>query len=203
VPQQLLLPQEGAGVTAIVIGGAAGAPLVVRVAPYASEPAPCEAVIGVAVRDPALAAAMTRAIVDAVASVAGAAMADVAVGDAGALPSVDSAAGSPLPTLRVRSRKRLAARAADAAGAIAIVPVTARNARHLIAIIDAARAAGACGIQLVWDGATPPPRATVERHVFAALEHARATPAASPVVLAARASPAAALQLVIAVKGSR
>lgn len=169
--------------TAIRFGAAD--PLVVRVAPYTGAPAPREApheaTIGVAVGDPALAAALTRAIGDALA------------GAAHALPA--------LPILAVRSRKRLAARAAQAAGAIVIVAVTARNARHLVALVEAARAAGARGVQLVWDGEAPP-RAAVEHHVFAALEHARATPAAPPVVLAAHAAPAAALALVIAAKGS-
>jgi hypothetical protein len=100
-------------------------------------------------------------------------------------------------TVRARSRKGLAREASRLGGAIAIVRVTARNARHLAALVAAARAAGALGVQLVWDGADPP-RAAIEHHVFAALEHARATPGEPPVVLAITDQPAAALRFLIA-----
>jgi len=160
-----------------------GASLVVRVAPY---PGPAgnrtarEAKIGVAVADPALAQALTT-------SVAAAIQAAVA----------ESKPPEHTRTVRLRSRKRLAREAGQITGAIAIVPVTARNARHLVEFVDGIRAAGAIGVQLVWDGATPP-RATVERHVFAALERARATPNDPPVVLATSDQPASALHLLIA-----
>lgn len=132
--------------------------------------------VQIAVADPELAAALAAQI--------GAAMRAVAA--------------EPRPVLarvHVRSRRRLAARAAELPGAIAMIGVTANNARHLVALVDAARAAGAAGIQLVWDGQGAAAR---ERHVFAALEHARATPAAAPVVLAPDDDPAAALALAIA-----
>jgi hypothetical protein len=99
--------------------------------------------------------------------------------------------------VRLRSRRSIARDPARLAGAIAVVPVTARNARHLVALVDAARAAGAVGVQLAWDGGTPP-RADAERHVFAALERARATPGEPPVVLAAGEAPVSALHVLIA-----
>jgi hypothetical protein len=142
------------------------------------------AVVRVAIADPALAEAVAEAIAGALA---------VDAGDG--VPAVPS-----VPTLRVRSRRRLArliAASDGVRGAIAIVAVTARNARHLVELIDQLRAAGAAGIQLVWDGASPP-RVEVEAHVFAALERARAAPAASPVVLAADEAPAAALRFLVA-----
>jgi hypothetical protein len=185
----------------VVTGCAPASPaasLVVRVAPYAAAPpVGPEAAIGVAIGDPVLAGALT----DAVAAAVAAAVADIFAG----------ARMSEIRTVAIRSRKALARVAGALPGAIAIVAVTAGNARHLIALVDQLRAAGAAGIQLVWDGATPP-RAEVERHVFAVLEHARATPAAPPVVLAApppappptalagtpHPAPAAALLLLIA-----
>jgi hypothetical protein len=95
------------------------------------------------------------------------------------------------PTVLLRSRKRLAERLTELAGAIAIVGVTPRNARHLVEIIDRLRAAGVVGIQLVWDGAGH------DKHVFAALERARSQPAAAPVVLATTIEPAPALRLLV------
>lgn len=206
--------REGPRVIDVVTDRAPASPaasLVVRVAPYAAPsaeppaeasgplteaPAPSadasaeppvgpEAAISVAIGDPVLAGALT----DAVAAAVAAAVAD---SFAGARPSE-------IRTIAIRSRKALARVAGELAGAIAIVAVTARNARHLIALVDQLRAAGAAGIQLVWDGATPP-RAEVERHVFAVLEHARATPAAPPVVLAA--SPPTAPPVVLAATSS-
>jgi hypothetical protein len=214
--EQLLLPQEGAVVidpaeeaprsgvgspttwpafvkvvagTAPVPGAPPGdrtdAPLVVRVAPYtAGGGAAREAQVGIAIADPALAQAITAAVTAAVTA---------AICDAGP----DRAPADRAPTVRLRSRKRLARLAGRLTGAIAIVPVTARNARHLVALVDGIRAAGAAGVQLVWDG-TQPPRAAVERHVFAVLERARATPNDPPVVLATSDPPAAALHLLIA-----
>lgn len=162
------------------------AALVVRVARHADadlagRASAREASIGVAVADPVLAEALTTAVAEALRS---------------AVPAREPP-GLPPRTVRLRSRKRLARTAGQLAGAIAIVPVTARNARHLVELVDGIRAAGALGIQLVWDGALPP-RAQVEHHVFAALERARATPNEPPVVLAASEHPAPALHLLIA-----
>ena len=157
-----------------------GGGLVVRIA---AERGPA-AQIAVAVADPELARAVTEAI--------SAALADTAAQLAAATEQVAAA-----PVVRLRSRKGVVRESARVAGAVAIVPVTARNARHLAALIDGIRAAGALGIQLVWDGATPP-RAEVERHVFAALERARATPGQPPVVLAPSVEPATALHILVA-----
>lgn len=136
--------------------------------------------VRIAVRDPALADAIAAHIARATRE----------------LPQ----AGPALPVVAVRSRKTLLRRAGELAGAIAIVRVTERNARHLIAIVDRARAAGAAGIQLVWDGELPP-RAAVERHVFEVLEHARATGKLAPVVLSARLDVEASLATLIAHRG--
>jgi hypothetical protein len=154
------------------------APLVVRVARAPHPAADLEAAIRVAVADEPLA----RALVERIA---------VAVRAAAALSP------EPLPVVQLRSRKALAALAPQLAGALAIVPITPRNARHLPELVDGIRAAGAAAVQLVWDGATPA-RARVERHLFAALERARATPAGPPVIVAQTAQPAAALPLLIA-----
>jgi hypothetical protein len=202
VHEQLLLSQEGAGVSdptsersaprgaaplvAVVTNAAppsealAGASLVVRVAPYAARAAAREARIGVAIADPARAQAVAAAVAEAIRA-------------AGASAAPDRAAR----TVRLRSRKRLARIAGELTGAIAIVPVTARNARHLVALVEGVRAAGAIGVQLVWDGELPP-RAEVEPHVFAALERARATPDQPPVVLATSDRPVPALHLLVA-----
>ena len=104
------------------------------------------------------------------------------------------------PLVTLRSRKRLAEIAATLAGAIAIVPITLRNARHLVELTDGIRAAGAAGIQLGWDGADRP---LLERHVFAVLEHGRATPGAAPIVLAPTREPAAALRILVAHRRQR
>jgi hypothetical protein len=182
LPQQLLLSQEGAVVIDIAVGGS----LVVRVGSYA-DPLPAgadTARIAVGVADPELARALTAAMADAVAGAMSAVATETERADAA-------------PVVRLRSRKAVARESGRLAGAIAVIPVTARNARHLVALVDGVRAAGAIGVQLVWDGAAPP-RAEVERHVFAALEHARATPGDPPVVLATTDQPVTALHVVIA-----
>jgi hypothetical protein len=199
-------------VTGDATAAAPGGALVVRVAPYTGQLAAREATVGVAVADPALAEALIAAIARAVRDAAQATEPPVGAGAvhdtaqatepsarAGAVRDAAHATEPPAPvrTVRVRSRKGLARDAGQLGGAIAIVPVTPRNARHLIALVDGARAAGALGVQLVWDGVDPP-RATVEHRVFAALEHARATPGAPPVVLAACDRPAPALCFLIA-----
>jgi hypothetical protein len=140
--------------------------------------------IAVRVADPALARALEVAIAGAIAGAAdelGEAIADA----------------ERAPVVRLRARKAVARDRDRLAGAIAVVPVTVRNARHLVALIEAIRAAGAIGVQLAWDG-TSPPHVDVERHVFAALERARATRGEPPVVLAASEAPVPALHIVIA-----
>jgi hypothetical protein len=176
-----------ASLVEVVIGTEAVAPagpLVVRVAPYTDwtgRATAREACVGVAIADPVLAQAVTDAVAAALrAAVPGSAPSERAV-----------------PTVRLRARKTVAVLADRLAGAIAIVPVTTRNARHLLELVTRLRAAGAIGVQLVWDGAVPP-RAAVEHHVFAVLERARATPNEAPVVLATSDHPAPALQLLIA-----
>lgn len=131
-----------------------------------------DASIQIEVEDPVLGAAIATAVTAALAAIE--------------VPSLSH------PVVLLRSRKRLAERAAELAGAIAIVGVTPRNARHLVAITDQLRAAGVVGIQLVWDGGSH------ERWVFAALEHARSLPAAAPLVLATTVQPAPALRLLVA-----
>ncbi len=183
-----------------IIAGEAAAPaagdsLIVRVAPYTARPAAREATIAIAIADPALAEALAAAIMSALGGAVDDTL-DDALGNAPGELRPETRGPHPR-AVRVRSRKGLAREASRLGGAIAIVGVTARNARHLAALVAAARAAGALGIQLVWDGADPP-RVAVEHHVFAALEHARATPGEPPVVLAATAQPAAALRFLIA-----
>jgi hypothetical protein len=75
--------------------------------------------------------------------------------------------------------------------------VTERNARRLPGLVEAIRAAGALGLQLVWEGEAPS-RARVEQHVFLALEKARATPGGPPVVLSRSADPTVALRRMVA-----
>lgn len=58
------------------------------------------------------------------------------------------------------------------AGALAIVRVTRRSLRGLPRLVARLEAAGACGIQLVWDGVEPP-RREAEAVVFAILERRR------------------------------
>lgn len=167
-----------------VIAGAAAAradtSLVVRVAPYSPSPAARESTLGVAIADPALAARLTSSITAAIAH---------AIDDLFATPP------PPLRTIQLRARATASQRADELPGALAIVPVTERNARHLLALVDQLRTAGVAGVQLVWDGAARP---RIERHVFAVLEQARSTPAGPPVVLASTTTPAAALQLLVA-----
>ena len=155
--------------------------LAVRVGP-GGPPDGAAAQIAVRIADPALAATITERIAAAITAAA----AELAA----AAPQGERA-------VTLRSRKALARRAAEIAGAVTVVPVTERNARHLVELVGGIRAAGALGVQLVWDGEAPP-RERVERHVFAVLEQARATPLGPPVVLATEARPAAALWILIA-----
>ncbi|MDF2696038.1 MAG: hypothetical protein K0S65_4421 [Labilithrix sp.] len=143
---------------------------------------PLAAAVKVAIADGALAAAMTEAI-------------------AAALREAVSKEPAPLPIVRLRTRKRLTRlRPAALAGALVIVRVTSTNARRLPELVDAVRSAGPAGVQITWDGVVPP-RAEVERYVFATLEAARATPTGPPVVLAEDSAPALALRLLIVHRG--
>jgi hypothetical protein len=167
-----------------VIEIAVGPSLIVRVAPHGEPSPPGVASVAVAIADPERRRALTAAIADALTG---------ALHEAA--PAVEAARRAPI--VRLRSRKRLARVSIRLGGAIAIVRVTARNAHHLVELVDGIRAAGASGVQLVWDGVAPP-RADVERHVFAVLERARATPSQPPVVLATSDRPACALHVLVA-----
>ncbi|MCU0683959.1 MAG: hypothetical protein MUF34_17245 [Polyangiaceae bacterium] len=109
----------------------------------------------------------------------------------------------PTPALPRRiaasSRRALARRADETSGAVVVVRVGERNARHLVAIVGQARAAGCAAVQLVWNGHSPSP-ALVEAPVFAALEAARAAPERAPVVLTPRVRAPAALGLALAAR---
>ncbi|HEU4535237.1 MAG TPA: hypothetical protein VFS00_14010, partial [Polyangiaceae bacterium] len=83
--------------------------------------------------------------------------------------------------------------------AVVVVRVTEKNARHLVAIVGQARAAGCAAVQLVWDGRAPPPD-VAEAPVFAALEEARSSPERAPVVLTPRVRAPAALGLAVAAR---
>lgn len=138
--------------------------------------------VRIEVADRALARRIERAIASA-----------VAAAEAELAPRVEAAR-----VVRLRTRKRLAALSERGlAGTVAVIQVTAGNARHLTELALGARAAGAAGVQLVWDGQDPP-RERVERHVFAVLERARDTKGAAPVLLAPDAEPTRALHLLIA-----
>lgn len=159
--------------------------LVVRVGAISSEAARerLEAAVTVSIADPALARAMTSAIAEALR----------AAGRSGA------AAGVTPRVVHLRTRKRLAVlvaeRPEELTGAVAVVRVTERNARHLLALIDGIRAAGARAVQMQWNGLDPA-RSRVERHVFAVLERARSTPNLPPVILARTPEPMEALLLI-------
>jgi hypothetical protein len=174
VHEQLLLPQEGAAVIRVVEGDAPVATddLVVRIG--ARDPDAASIVANVA--DPELAHAITSGIAEALRAVA------------------DHVSRGEAPVIRVRSRRRVVELGEQLAGAVAVVEVTRKNARHLVAMIDGLRAAGIAGIQIAWDGQHG------ERHVFAALERGRAAPTAAPVVLApiAAPQPVAALGILLA-----
>jgi len=102
-----------------------------------------------------------------------------------------------VPVVRLRTRKRFEALGPSAlTGAIAVMRVTEKSASRLPALVDDVRAAGALGVQIVWDGESPP-RDRVERHVFTILERARATPKAPPVVLSRSTEPARALRVLV------
>ena len=138
---------------------------------------PLEAQVAVSIGDRALAEATARAVTTALRAATA----------AYALPKAR--------VLRLRTRRRFE-RVGPAAvnGAFVVVQVTETNARRLPALVEDLRAAGALGVQLWWDERSRT-RDLVERHVFAVLERARATPAGPPVVLSEHREPALALRI--------
>ena len=98
----------------------------------------------------------------------------------------------PPPCRRVRVAALPAATAAR--DGIAIIPVTRRTGRRLLALAEAAESAGAAGIQLVWTGKAP----ELEAPVFQVLEAWRGASRQCPLVLAPDAEPAEALLRAIA-----
>ncbi len=137
----------------------------------------------VRVRDPRLAARIDAAT-------------ELALGVARADADARAATTAGVPVVRLRTRRRLAALGPEAIrDAIVVVEPTERTHR-LAALVDDVRAAGAAGVQIVWNGALAKER--IEPQVFAALERARATPKDPPVVLASRAVPTRALRVLIA-----
>lgn len=134
--------------------------------------------IGVSVQDEALAGRLVGAMTRAVRAALAAPVREIAV-------------------VRVRSRKALDRLGTRVDGAIAVVPLTARNLRRAGELVEALRTAGAAGVQLAWDGRDPT-REAAEARVFAILEQARATPGHAPVVLARSEEPVEALRILIA-----
>lgn len=153
--------------------------------------APSEGVpVEVAVRDAELARRLERAIAIARRAAQRAARATVS-GTAG------------LPVVRLRTRRRLEALGPDAvAGALVVVRVTERGAPRVPALVAELRAQGVAGVQLVWDGVVPS-RERAERHVFAALEAARAAPKGPPVLVARSEEPAFVLRALAAKRRER
>jgi len=142
----------------------------------------------VSIADARLARAMKRAIADAMkASIAAAEQHSARAGD--------------LPVVRLRARKTLArlgsAQPSALDGALAIVTVSERNARHLPELVEGIRAAGVLAVQMVWNGREP--EATrIDRYLFDVLERARATPSGPPVVLTKNDQLPPALRILIA-----
>jgi len=95
--------------------------------------------------------------------------------------------------VRFRTKKKLASLSGKTlAGAIAVIPVTERNARQLESWVEHVRRTGVHGVQLVWDGSDPAPE-RVLLYVFRVLELARATLSEAPIVLAATDEPVSTL----------
>jgi hypothetical protein len=105
--------------------------------------------------------------------------------------AITKATPHPSPPQRIRtikSRKRAAIPIKGEDNTVVIIPVTRRNGRHLVTMLESIRFSGSPrGIQLVWDGVTD--RELIEPHVFVALEHARSTPKLAPVILATNETP--------------
>jgi hypothetical protein len=141
--------------------------------------------VQISVREPALARRLERAIASARRVAQRAARAA-------------AASTAEVPVVRLRTRRRLEALGPEAvAGALVVVRVTERGAPRVPALVADVRAQGAAGVQLVWDGVVPS-RERAERHVFAALEAARATPKGPPVVVARIEEPAFVLRVLVA-----
>lgn len=125
------------------------------------------ATVHVSIRDPRLAQRVATGIERAVAQVRARCEAE--------LP--------PPRVVRFRTKRRLdGLEGAALLDAFVVIEVTPNNLRKLASFVDRARAAGALGIQLAWDGRTPP-RDRAERYVFAVLERCRATPDGAPCIL--------------------
>jgi hypothetical protein len=133
--------------------------------------------IGVSVRDEALARRLVEAMTAAVVA-------------------AETRPPAAIDVVRLRSRRGLELLRDRLQGAMVVVPVTARNLRRVGEIVEAVRAAGARGVQLVWDGCDPP-REAAEARVFAILEEARATPKRAPVVLSRGEEPVEALRILV------
>lgn len=138
--------------------------------------------IVVAIADPRRASAMARAIGRATRAAANEAA---------------DAAKVPLRVLHLRARKTAAHLGAELEGAIVVVAVTQRNARHLPELVETLRTSRVAGVQMVWDGVDPV-RARVERHVFDVLERARGARGGPPVVLSRDREPVGVLRMLIA-----
>jgi hypothetical protein len=106
----------------------------------------------------------------------------------------DFAAPPEYPVISLRTFRRL--ETAEVTGKLVVVRVTERGLRRLPSLVDAIRARGALGVQLVWDGEEPP-RGRAEPTIFRVLETARATKSAPPVVVAASRRPSLALRALI------
>jgi hypothetical protein len=174
----VLLQGDGDGAARLATEHPAALVISIGAAEGSSEPPMAR--VGVSVRDEALGRRLTDAMTRALRAAVAAPPREIAV-------------------VRVRSRKGLERLGARVAGAIAVVPVTARNLRRAGEIVEGLRTAGAAGVQLVWDGSEPP-RQAAEAKVFAILEKARATPGRPPVVLSRSEEPAEALRILVDVR---
>jgi hypothetical protein len=169
-----------------VVTGAArrrGSELLVRVGPADAAPEPDRAEVRIAARSAVLSRRLGSAVKAAL-------HAQAAI-----------EAPSP-PVVRVPSRRALSRLGAEVVGAIAVVPVRARNLRFAAEIVDGLREAGAAGVQLWWDGEDPP-QERAEGRIFAILERARSTPSKAPVVLSRSAAPAESLRILIGARRTR
>ncbi len=162
-----------------VIGGGAEAgpgPLVVEVTADAPEAAASpRAIVRIRVADADLAARLEGALAERLQA------------------SLSAPAIAKTRTVRIRSRAGLIRRASAVPGAVVLVPVTRRNAAALPGLVAAIGAAGAAGIQLIWDGRRPP-REVAEAPVFEVLEERRGRPEGAPVLLASVREPVEALR---------
>jgi hypothetical protein len=141
------------------------------------------AAIRVCTGDPALGDSIERAVAASLEAEIAAAPGTLAAGAAG------GAAGRPTPRRRpvVRLMSRGKAERARVEGALAVVEVTARSARWLADIVEALERRGCAGVQLRWDGVSPP-RERVEGRLFSLLEARRGT-AGVPVLLSDELAP--------------